>query len=109
MSRQFDEYMEGKFELFGETYELVEPENFEELLQALRVRDVIQNGINGLMHDEDSSGLSALLEEQDGYIREYLDSCLDHCRDLFEIQIFLYGLLKVRLCHLIESIEVHSL
>lgn len=77
MSRQFDEYMKGKFELFGETYELIEPDNFEELLQALRVRNVIQNGINGIMHDEDSSGLSTLLEEQDGYIREYLDAIGD--------------------------------
>ena len=42
MSRQFDEYMEEKFEVLGETYEVVEPENFEELMQALHVREVIQ-------------------------------------------------------------------
>ena len=35
MSRQFDQYMEGKFEVFGEIHELVEPENFEELLAFL--------------------------------------------------------------------------
>ena len=45
MSRQFDEHMEGKFEVLGETYEVVEPENFEELLQALHVREVIQTAI----------------------------------------------------------------
>lgn len=74
MSRQFDEYMEGKFEVLGETYEVVEPENFEELMQALRVKEVIQTAISSLMHDEDSSGLCTLLDEQDGFIRDYLDS-----------------------------------
>lgn len=77
MSRQFNDYMEGKFEVFGETYELVEPENFEELMQALRVKEVIQTAISSLMHDEDSSALCALMDEQDCFIREYLDSIGD--------------------------------
>ena len=74
MSRQFDESMVGKFELFGETYELVEPHNFEELMQALRVKEVIQTGISGLMHDEDPSSLLMLMEEQNGFIGDYLNS-----------------------------------
>lgn len=74
MSRQFDEHMEGKFEVLGETYEVVEPENFEELLQALHVREVIQTAISSLMHDEDSSRLCTLMDEQNDFIQEYLDS-----------------------------------
>lgn len=74
MSRQFDEYMEGKFEVLGETYEVVEPENFEELMQALHVREVIQTAISSLMHDEDSSRLCTLMDKQNDFIQEYLDS-----------------------------------
>ena len=74
MSRQYDEYMEGKFEVYGELYELVEPDNFEELMKALQIKDVIQTAINGLMHDEDSSGYCDLLQQQEEYIQEYLDS-----------------------------------
>lgn len=77
MSHQFNDYMEGKFEVFGETYELVEPDNFEELMQALRVKEVIQTAISSLMHDEDSSALCTLMDEQDCFIREYLDSIGD--------------------------------
>jgi len=74
MSRQFDEYMEEKFEVLGETYEVVEPENFEELMQALHVREVIQTAISSLMHDEDSSRLCTLMDKQNDFIQEYLDS-----------------------------------
>lgn len=74
MSRQFDEYMADKFELYGEVYSLVEPSNFEELMKAIQVKDVIQTAINGLMHDEDSSGWGNFLQDQDDYIQEYLDS-----------------------------------
>ena len=72
MSRQFDEYMEGKFEVLGETYEVVEPENFEELMQALHVREVIQTAISSLMHDEDSSRLCTLMDKQNDFIRNTL-------------------------------------
>lgn len=74
MSRQFDEYMADKFELYGEVYSLVEPSNFEELMKAIQVKDVIQTAINGLTHDEDSSRWGNLLQNQEDYIQEYLDS-----------------------------------
>lgn len=74
MSRQFDEYMADKFELYGEQHSLVEPDNFEELMNAIQVRDVIQTAINGLMHDEDSSGWDNLLQTQVDYIQEYINS-----------------------------------
>lgn len=77
MSRQYDEQMEGTFEYRGETYRLVEPSNFAELRQALQITDVIQSAIDGLLHDEDSSGWCWLLEEQNGYIQEYIDSIGD--------------------------------
>jgi len=74
MSRQFDEYMSDKFELYGECHSLVEPSNFEELMTAIQVKDVIQIAISGLMHDEDSVGWGDLLQSQKDYIQEYLDS-----------------------------------
>ena len=56
MSRQFDEAMEGRFDLYGKEYRLIEPENIEELMQALEVKSALETHISGLMHDEDSSG-----------------------------------------------------
>ena len=37
MSRQYNEYMESKFELFGEQYEIVEPNDLESLMKAIEV------------------------------------------------------------------------
>lgn len=73
MSRQFDEYMSDKFELYGEVHSLVEPDNFEELMEALQVRDLIQQAIDSTMHDEDSSGYCDILQTQEDYIQEFLD------------------------------------
>ncbi len=75
MSRQFDEYMSDKFELNGELYSMVEPSNLKELLEAYEVRDILQTQYSSLMHDDDSqdSWLS-LLQEQEEYIQDYLDS-----------------------------------
>lgn len=42
MSRQFDEYMEDKFEYQGELKSLIEPTSFPELVSALSVRDTLQ-------------------------------------------------------------------
>lgn len=77
MSRQFDEYVSDRFEVLGEEYTLVSPTSFEELMDALRIRDIIQNGINGMMHDEDDSGLQNMLSTQDANIQEYMDSLGD--------------------------------
>ena len=77
MSRQYDEYIEGSFELYGERHWLVEPTTFEELLKAYEVRDLIQEGWSGLMHDEDSSGWETLMQEQEDYIQEFIDNRAD--------------------------------
>lgn len=74
MSRQFDEYMGSMFELHGTTYELVEPKNFDELMQAIEVKGDIELAISELSIDEDASGLEDLLQIQDSYIKDYLDS-----------------------------------
>lgn len=72
MSRQFDQYMSDKFEIYGDLYSLIEPDNFDELMEALKVKDIIQNAINSLMHDEDSSSYCELLQIQEDYIIEYV-------------------------------------
>lgn len=72
MSRRFDEYMEGRFEIYGEEYRIIEPENFKELMEALQVEDKIENMISSLMHDEDSSAWENLLQEQQEYIQCYV-------------------------------------
>ena len=77
MSRRYDEYTDGKFEIYGEMYELIEPENFEGLLKALKVKGALETAISGLMHDEDSSTWCSLLQEQDNYIQEYLNTIGD--------------------------------
>lgn len=52
MSRQYNDKTEYQFELFGDTYELIEPTNLEELVAALHIRDLLQEGINS--HEPDS-------------------------------------------------------
>lgn len=74
MSRLYDEYLEGSFELYGERHWLVDPITFEELLKAYEARDLIQEGWSGLMHDEDSSGWETLMKEQENYIQEFIDN-----------------------------------
>lgn len=74
MSRQYNEYMEGKFEIYGETYELVEPSNFDELIKALEIKETIQNYLSGLMHDEDPGVFTDYLQEQEDYINAYLEN-----------------------------------
>ena len=77
MSRQFDEYVEGRFDLYGEEYSLIEPDNADELVKALEVKSTLQTHISGLMHDEDSSAWRDLLQQQEDYIKEYVDSLGD--------------------------------
>ena len=76
MSRQYDEYIEGKFELDGEYHGLIEPTTPEQLGDAYRIRDLIQEGIDRHMPD-DAEGYQQFMDEQDSYIREYVDSLGD--------------------------------
>lgn len=74
MSRQFNEHMEGHFDLYGTEYKLVEPKNISELMQALKVKSELETHISGLMHDENPGGHENLLQEQINYIHEYVES-----------------------------------
>lgn len=74
MSRQFDEAMEGRFDIYGEEYRLVEPDNIDELIRALEVKAALETYLSGLMHDEEPGGYDDLLQEQEGYIKEYIES-----------------------------------
>ena len=77
MSRQFDEYMEDKFEYQGELKSLIEPTSFSELVSALNVRDTLQAIIDFAMREEDTSGYEELKVRQNDYIQEYLNSFRD--------------------------------
>lgn len=74
MSRQYDEAMEGRFDLHGTEYEIIDPKNIEELTQAYEVKTALESYISGLLHDEDSSVYDSLLQEQIDYIKEYIDN-----------------------------------
>ena len=74
MSRQFNEAMEGHFEIYGEEYRLIEPKNIDELSRALEVKTALQSYLSGLMHDEKSGDYDDFLQEQDEYIKEFIDS-----------------------------------
>lgn len=72
MSRQYDEYMDNRFELFGEEYELVEPTNLEELVEALRIKDLLQQGMDS--HESDSGHpYYQLLRTQEDWISGYIE------------------------------------
>lgn len=77
MSRQYDEHMNGKFESRGEQYEIIEPTNIEDLMKAFETKDVIEYELSCQMHNEDSSGWSDLLQEQEDAIQEYYNSIPD--------------------------------
>lgn len=75
MSRQFDEYMMNKVEINGELCELVEPDNFSELMEAYEMKDKLQTQYSSCMHDDDSAdGWLNLLQEQEEYIQDYLEN-----------------------------------
>ncbi len=77
MSRQFDEYMEDKFEYQGEPKTLIYPTSFSELTEALGVRNMLQSIIDFATRDEDTSGYEEMKERQNEYIQEYLSSIGD--------------------------------
>ena len=77
MSRQYDEFIEGSFKLHGERHWLVMPETFNELLKAYEVRDLLREGCSELMHDEDSSELEALMQDQEDYIKQFINDCAE--------------------------------
>lgn len=73
MSRQFDEFMEEKFDYHGELHALVKPQSFSGLMDALQAKDELQEIISTLPHDEDDSSWQNLLQIQHNYIEAYLE------------------------------------
>lgn len=76
MSRQYKEYNDGKFELDGKAYGLVKPSTSEQLGDAYRIRALIQEEIDRHMPD-DAEVYQQLIDEQDSFILEYIDSLGD--------------------------------
>ncbi len=74
MSRKFDESIEDKFEYQGELRSLVCPTSFPELVEALDIKGTLQEIINFATHEDDISNWELLMDQQNGYIQEYLDS-----------------------------------
>lgn len=75
MSRQFNEYMEDKFEWGGEIYALVEPDKIEELPDAFNILRTIQEGIDA--EGEDNPGWFHLEQQQRDYIAEFVSTFSD--------------------------------
>lgn len=74
MSRQFNEHMENRFDYHGEEYELIEPNSTSEFVRALHVKEVLQRLLAEFLHDEDTSVQEELLQTQEDYIQDYIDS-----------------------------------
>lgn len=76
MSRQYNEAMEHRFEIFGEEYDLVEPRNLEDLAEAIRVRELLQQGCDTFEPDSGHPYYHLLRTQQDwisGYMRDLGD------------------------------------
>lgn len=76
MSRKFNEAMEHRFELFGEEYELVEPTNLEELAEAIKVRELLQQGCDTFEPDSGHPYYHLQRTQQswiDGYMKDLGD------------------------------------
>lgn len=71
MSRQYDEAMEYRFEIFDEEYELVEPTNLEELAAAIRIKELLQQGCDTFEPDS-GHPYYHLLNTQQEWIDEYV-------------------------------------
>ena len=82
MSRQFDEYMEDKFEYQGERKTLIYPTSFAELTEALGVRNTLQSIIDFATRDEDTSGYEEMKERQNEFKLNWQfrqqHSCFEH-------------------------------
>lgn len=71
MSRQYNDLVEHRFELFGEEYDLIAPTNLEELVAALHIKDLLQQGIDS--HEPDSGHPYYHLQRtQSDWIDEYV-------------------------------------
>ena len=77
MPGRYDRYSKDSFELYEKQYRLFKPKNLTEVLQAYKVRELIQRELNGLMNDEDSSSLELLMQKQEDYIQDFANELPD--------------------------------
>ena len=72
--------MSEKFEIDGREYEIVEPCNHDELMEAFNVRDALQSALNATWQEDEEAveRLSGLLQEQDDAIEAYAVSLGDY-------------------------------
>lgn len=76
MSRQYNDAMEHRFEIYGEEYEVVEPTTLEELAEAIRMRELLQQGCDTFEPDSGHPYYHLLRTQQgwiDGYMRDLGD------------------------------------
>ena len=71
------EMKEGRFDIFGTEYRLIEPNSLEELVAALEVKAALEAHISRLVHDDDSKRYDHYLKLQLFYIKKYLDKLGD--------------------------------
>lgn len=84
MSRQYDEYIDGLFEINGEEYRIVYPSNLKEMIKALETRDAIQYALDACLHDDENIGnYEQLLEEQQAEIDTFREDFPDYDNTLF--------------------------
>lgn len=73
MSRQYDDFIDSHFEYNGETYALIEPGSPEELADAFKNCDLLQDGIaRGVVE------FQGYLAQQEEYIRSYMSDLGDY-------------------------------
>ncbi len=93
----FDDAFEGAFEYKGETHMLVAPSNVSELVAALRTLDMIDDAMNELLSDDDSSNLEYSKEMQEQYIQEYMEELGSYDNTCFKENLD-YLLNKYNMC-----------
>ena len=74
MSRQYDEAHGDDMVINGEILSAIDPSSFEELLEAVKMKDKLSYAVNTVPNDEDPSSVYVLLEEQEGFIRDYIEN-----------------------------------
>lgn len=78
MSRQYDEYIEGKFEIDEQLYEIIHPSSAGELAKAYELITIIQNALDKCMHDDENiCNYENLIQEQNDAINEYIEELGD--------------------------------
>lgn len=87
MSRQYDEAHGDDIEFNGERLHAIEPRSFEHFLEAVKMKDRMTYFLGTLQHDENSDEIYSLLEEQEAYLREYIENLGSYDNRVFKANI----------------------